>query len=112
MNDVTFSYTHYREHCEDHQWNERKPNAFPNSRTTPSHSEDVQCWRYNFIAQNCAEQRRTYCNPTMGRLENLLQVPETGNWPDELAYESLCKAYIKGQVSRSALQRNYRKLIN
>jgi len=48
----------------------------------------------------------------MGRLENPLQNLETGNWADELEYESLCKAYSKGKVSRSFMQRKYRELIN
>jgi len=111
-NNVIFSYIHYREHCEDQQWNQRKPNALLNSKITFSRSENVQCWRYNYDPKSCVEQSRTYCNPTMGRLENLLQTSETGNWPDELGYESLCKAYLKGQVPRSSMQRNYRELIN
>ena len=111
-NNVTFSYTYYREHCEDHQWNQRQPNAFLNSKITLSHSENIQCWRYNYDAQTCTELPKTYCNPTMGRLENPLQNLETGNWADELEYESLCKAYSKGKVSRSFMQRKYRELIN
>jgi len=89
-----------------------KSNAFLNSRITFSRSENRQSWRYNLVAQSCAEQPRTYCNPTMGRIEDLLQVPETGNWSDEPGYESLCKAYSNGQISRSDMQRNDQKLIN
>ena len=48
----------------------------------------------------------------MGRIENLLQTSETENWPDKLGYESLCKAYCKGHMSRSSMQRNYRELID
>jgi len=54
-NNVTFSYTHYREYCEDHQWNQRRPTALLNSKITRSHSEKSQCWRDNFNAQTCAE---------------------------------------------------------
>lgn len=51
-------------------------------------------------------------NPTMGRVENLLQTLDTGIWPDEKEYEPFCKALSKGHVLRSDMQRHYRNLVN
>jgi len=65
-NNITFSYTFYREHCEDHQWNQRMSNALLNPKITFSHSKNVQCWRYNNDPQSCVERSRTYCNQEIG----------------------------------------------
>ena len=111
---------------EKYQWTARKlffdDRPYPNQEIYTCYillkdMPNVEAIKYNdSIFNPLRTDKMSECNPrqlvkteTKNEHEVLVRIPGLGF---ELGYESLCKAYLKGQVPRSSMQRNCRELIN
>jgi len=109
---VIFSYTYHREHCENLQWHQRTSKGLWNLRLTFRQQTKTQCWTYNYDEQICEDRPKTYCHPNLGRIERILQTSDTSNWLEQAGYEPLCRAYQGGYTPRSSMQQRYQELVN
>jgi len=110
-----FSHWHKHTYCENNQWIERDPHGCNLECTvTFEPSISTQCWTYHTSPSQCSEhENRTYCTPTLGRVEKTLIKSSTNvtNWEDRLQYEPFCKAYLQGLETRHDIFRYYQKLV-